>query len=507
LIEMTTSGHLRPESFAVASPHRFASLIRVRGAEAVLKDSLGRLPKELSAKRGMSMMQIAAVGALAFSAMALGAKSMDALAAVVSSALWLVFLSSIAFRSAAVVAHKDDVPSRKLSDDELPLYTIVVPVYREANVIRELVMAIDALDYPKSKLDIKLVAERGDQETLSRIATMRLPARYELIIAPPGQPMTKPRALNIALGAAQGELLVVYDAEDAPASDQLRLAASRFASESGLDCLQARLTIRNSGDSWLSKLFAIEYAVLFDLINPGLCALDMPIALGGTSNHFRVASLLGAGRWDEWNVAEDADLGIRLARNGYRVGSLISDTSEEAPYELGNWFRQRMRWQKGWMQTCIVQSREPLGFVRGLGPLRAAAGALLIGGSVLSALFWPAFTLDTLLRALSAGEGVSSSWREATDVFVYILALAGIWSILLPAIVTARLRRLNLDLKTLALLPVYYVLVSLAAWAAILDLAIRPHFWSKTEHGRTRRRTRPPAPTAVGPLRQADWLA
>jgi hypothetical protein len=354
LIEMTTSGLLRPESFAVASPHRFASLIRLRGAEAVLKDSLGRLPKELSAKRGMSVMQIAAVGALALSATALGAKSMDVLAAVVSSTLWLVFLSSIAFRSAAVVAHKDDVPSRKLSDDELPLYTIVVPVYREANVIRELVRAIDALDYPKSKLDIKLVAERGDQETLSRIAMMRLPARYELIIAPPGQPMTKPRALNIALAAAQGELLVVYDAEDAPASDQLQLAASRFAAESGLDCLQARLTVRNSGDSWLSKLFAIEYAVLFDLVNPGLCALDMPIALGGTSNHFRVASLLGAGRWDEWNVAEDADLGVRLARSGYRVGSLISDTSEEAPCELGNWFRQRTRWQKGWMRLSSL---------------------------------------------------------------------------------------------------------------------------------------------------------
>jgi len=147
----------------------------------------------------------------------------------------------------------------------------------------------------------------------------------------------------------------VYDAEDAPAPDQLRLAASRFASESGLDCLQARLTVRNSGDSWLSNLFAVEYAVLFDLINPGLCALDMPIALGGTSNHFRVASLLGAGRWDEWNVAEDADLGIRLARSGYRVGSLSSDTSEEAPYELGNWFRQRTRWQKGWMR--LVKSR------------------------------------------------------------------------------------------------------------------------------------------------------
>ena len=154
------------------------------------------------------------------------------------------------------------------------------------------------------------------------------------------------------------------------------------------------------------------------------------------------------------------------------------------------------------MQTCIVHSREPLGFVRSLGAHRAAAGAMLIGGSVLSALFWPAFALDTLLRALNAGQGVSSSWREATDVFVYILALAGIWSIVVPAIVAARLRGLNLEAKTLALLPLYYVLGSLAAWAAIFDLVMRLHFWAKTEHGRTRRRTRPPAPTKAERLKE-----
>src|SRR5271165_4054823 len=142
-------------------------------------------------------------------------------------------------------------------------------------------------DYPKSKLDIKLVVERRDRETLARILELSLPARYEVIVAPPGRPSTKPRALDIALAQARGELLTVYDAEDEPARDQLRLAASRFASEGALDCLQARLTVRNPDASWLSALFSLEYAVLFDLINPGLTALELPIALGGTSNHFR----------------------------------------------------------------------------------------------------------------------------------------------------------------------------------------------------------------------------
>ncbi len=194
-----------------------------------------------------------------------------------------------------------------------------------------------------------------------------------------------------------------------------------------------------------------------------------------------------AGGWDEWNVAEDADLGIRLARFGYRVGSLTSDTSEEAPHEFLNWFRQRVRWQKGWMQTCVVHSREPLRLFNALGKLRALAAMVLIFGSVLSALFWPAFALDTLFRVFDAERGVSSAWREATDVFVYILALAGIWALALPVIVAAKLRNLNLTAKTLALAPFYYVLVSFAAWAAIFDLALRPHYWAKTSHGRTRR--------------------
>ena len=459
----------------------------MRCGDDILADALARIPENMSARRGLNGPQIASAGLAAAAALALGASNIHALTALASSALWLLFSASIVLRSAATVAQPDYTCSALLSDDELPVYSVVVPVYREAEIIEDLVRGLDAIDYPKSKLDIKLVAERQDNETLSRIVGMRLPARYELVVAPPGEPRTKPRALNIALATARGEFIVVYDAEDAPSPGQLRLAASRFAAERRLDCVQARLTIRNAGESWLSKLFAIEYAVLFDLINPGLCALDLPIALGGTSNHFRVASLTAAGGWDEWNVAEDADLGIRLARFGYRIGSLNSDTSEEAPYELLNWFRQRVRWQKGWIQTCVVHARQPIRLLGSLGRLRALSATLLIFGAVLSALFWPAFALDTLIRAFEAGRE-TSGWREATDVFTYILALAGIWALAVPAVVAARLRGLELSAKDFALAPVYYLLVSIAAWAAILDLVLRPHYWAKTEHGRSQQR-------------------
>ena len=187
-------------------------------------------------------------------------------------------------------------------------------------------------------------------------------------------------------------------------------------------------------------------------------------------------------------MTEDAHLGIRLARFGYKVRALDSDTWEEAPYEMGNWFRQRVRWQKGWMQTLIVHSRRPIFLWRDLKAQRAVAATTLIVGAIFGCLFWPAFAVETLWRALAAGQGALSPWREMSDVFTYILALAGVWTIVLPAIVAAKLRCLKLTARELALLPAYYILVILATWAAMLDLMLRPHYWAKTAHGRSRQR-------------------
>jgi cellulose synthase/poly-beta-1,6-N-acetylglucosamine synthase-like glycosyltransferase len=339
-------------------------------------------------------------------------------------------------------------------------------------------------DYPRAKLDIKLVVERRDGETLAAIASLGLPARYDVIVAPPGKPSTKPRALNVALPAVRGDFVVVYDAEDEPDPDQLRLAAAHFVGDPGLDCLQARLTIDNIQDSWISKMFAIEYAALFDLIDPGLAALGLPIALGGTSNHFRASTLRRIGGWDAWNVAEDADLGIRLAREGARVGALCSDTLEEAPSDFGAWFRQRMRWQKGWMQTLIVHSRHPVKFVRALGPARALAAAGLIGGSVLGGLFGPALFVEALWRALRGDLAGASAWSVGGDVAIYTLMASGLMAIFVPALAATRRRGIAGVNGALASLPVYCALVSAASWAALFDLAIRPFHWAKTEHGR-----------------------
>ena len=240
LIEATRSGAIRSGSFALASPQRFASLIRAyRGAE-LLDVALDRLPASLTARQGMTGFQIAVVGAAAILAFFLGLSDFEVLQALSSAALWLIFSASVTLRSMAAVANGPEISSLQVADDALPNYTIVVALYRETSVVEDLVKAIDALDYPKCKLDIKLVVEQRDIETFSRIVELRLPGRYEVVVAPIGKPQTKPRALNVALSSARGELIVVYDAEDIPAPDQLRSAASRFAADKDLDCLQAR---------------------------------------------------------------------------------------------------------------------------------------------------------------------------------------------------------------------------------------------------------------------------
>jgi cellulose synthase/poly-beta-1,6-N-acetylglucosamine synthase-like glycosyltransferase len=292
-----------------------------------------------------------------------------------------LFLSMIVLRIAAASLNNPVEPedhALRIEDADLPVYTIIAALYREKRVVARFLEALARLDYPASKLDIKLVLEADDRETPEALRSIDVPGNVEILIAPPGEPRTKPRALNVALPLARGRYTVIYDAEDVPDPGQLRLAISRFAeAPPRVACLQARLTIDNTDDTWLTRLFTIEYAALFDVFNPGLANIGSPIALGGTSNHFRTSVLRKVHGWDAWNVTEDADLGIRLARLGYEVKDLPSSTLEEAPGTLRLWMRQRTRWMKGYVQTAASHTRKPWIVLRQLGIWRFS-GALAL---------------------------------------------------------------------------------------------------------------------------------
>jgi cellulose synthase/poly-beta-1,6-N-acetylglucosamine synthase-like glycosyltransferase len=476
-----------PDTCAIASPQRLGAVMRFQMRRRVAEEAaeaLGRADASLSARSGFTKRQLAAVLLLAVCALFIGPLWPEALSAICAIALWAVFGASTILRFAALAAGDRTSKPPPLDDDALPIYSIITPLYREANVVERLIEALDAIDYPRSKLDIKIVVERDDSPTLIALAKMRLPSRYDIIVAPPGAPTTKPRALNVALPFVQGEIVVVYDAEDQPAPDQLRLAAARFVEDRTIDCLQARLAVDNPDETWITRLFAMEYAALFDIVNPGLATLRAPIALGGSSNHFRTSILRRVGGWDAWNVTEDADLGLRLARFDCRVATLQSDTREEAPLGVRPWFGQRCRWLKGWFQTLAVHLRNPRRLVRELGLARALAAQTLILGSVLGGLFGPPFLAYALWRCVTGQLFAAPTILQTVgNAATLLLMCSGFFAILIPIVLALSRRGLRRLYSSLPLLPFYYCLVSIAAWAALIDLARRPYYWSKTEHG------------------------
>ena len=265
-------------------------------------------------------------------------------------------------------------------DSDLPVYTVLVPLYHEEAVASKILKRLGALDYPKDKLDVKLLLEADDDETRSALAREVIPEWCSVVTVPDGSPRTKPRACNYGLEAAKGEFLVIYDAEDAPESDQLRKALAVFRQDrtGKLICVQAKLNFYNAKQNLLTRLFTIEYSTNFDMQLPGLVKYDLPLPLGGTSNHFRVKELRELAGWDPFNVTEDCDLGIRIYEHGYRTAVVESTTWEEANPHLGNWIRQRSRWVKGFLQSHLVHYRNPFGTIRRLGSEGSFAAANLV---------------------------------------------------------------------------------------------------------------------------------
>lgn len=365
----------------------------------------------------------------------------------------------------------------------LPVYTILVPLFREAAVIPYLVQGIESLDYPKTKLDLRLLCEQEDDETIDAITSLDLPPHFNLVVVPESHPQTKPKACNFGLLGAKGEYIVIYDAEDRPDPLQLKKAVLMFENmEESVACIQAKLNFFNQDTNWLTRWFSIEYSLLFDLTLPGLDARQDPIPLGGTSNHIKLAQLIEVGGWDPYNVTEDADLGVRLHQAGYRTTMMDSTTYEEANTEIGNWVRQRSRWIKGYIQTWLVYMRNPFRLLGSVGLKGFISFQLLIGGTfifLINPLFW---LLTTIFALTEAGfiEGLFPGW-------VYYLAASQLFLgnfVFMYLGLVAAVRRGNDELAPYALfLPFYWGLMSIAAWKGFAQLVTNPFYWEKTEHG------------------------
>ena len=416
-------------------------------------------------------------------------KSVIIILNVVLSSFFLIaivfklFLSLVGSRFELYQAvSKDEV--REVIDDDLPVYTILLPVYKEDKLIKKLIWNLQSLDYPREKLDIKLLIEEDDDLTLSAVKNLDFPGIFEVIIVPFHMPKTKPKACNYGLHFARGKYLTIYDAEDIPDTDQLKKVVTLFDKlPENYICIQSALNYYNRNENFLTRMFTLEYSYWFDYMLPGLDTLDIPIPLGGTSNHFKLENLLELGAWDPFNVTEDADLGVRAYAKGYKVALVNSTTYEEANNEPFNWIRQRSRWIKGYMQTYLVHMRNPVTLIRKIGWKGFLGFNFFVGATPVTFLVYPILLfifLTYVVFNIAAIKTLFPDW--VLFISIFNLMVGNILMIYVNMMAVFKRRFYELILFAIAN-PIYWLMHSAAAYMGLYQLIVKPFYWEKTNHG------------------------
>jgi cellulose synthase/poly-beta-1,6-N-acetylglucosamine synthase-like glycosyltransferase len=373
---------------------------------------------------------------------------------------------------------------REVVDETLPIYTIHLPVYKEDKLIKKLIWNLQSIDYPREKLDIKLLIEEDDDKTLNAVRNLDFPAVFEVIVVPFHMPKTKPKACNYGLHFSRGKFLTIYDAEDVPDTDQLKKVVALFNKlPDNYIVIQSALNYFNRNENFLTRMFTLEYSYWFDYMLPGLDTFDIPIPLGGTSNHFKFEYLIELGGWDPFNVTEDADLGVRAYDKGYKVAIINSTTYEEANNEMFNWVRQRSRWIKGYMQTHLVHMRNPVALWKKLGWKGFLGFNFFIGATPVTFLVYPLLLCVFFCYVILDLETIRTLFPDwVLFMSIVNLMVGNILMIYVNMMAVFKRRYYELILFAVAN-PVYWLLHSWAAYKGLYQLVVKPFYWEKTNHG------------------------
>ena len=447
-----------------------------------MANHFSRRTPHLAANSGFAWWQQAGGAAAALGAVALLVIAPVVLSIVLVAAITVITAAQVVIAVAARRRPRSDAvgDAGAVPDAQLPGYTILVPAYQEQDVIAGMVRCLENLDYPKDRLEALILVERRDTATKQAIAEASPAPFIRVVEIPPGAPQTKPRSCNAGLLLAKGDLIVIYDAEDRPDPGQLRVVAAQFAAaDDSLACVQAKLMVANAGQSFITRQFALEYCLRYELTLPGLARLGLPIPLGGTSNHFRTAVLRGLGGWDAWNVTEDADLGMRCSALGYRVEVADSITRGEMPHQVKAWTKQRTRWLKGFMLTALVHTRNPARTWRTFGRAGTITMLIFMAGTPLLYLAQP-----IVLGIWASGyTGFAARHLPVGSIVPDVqLAVFIAWT----ALVVAAARRHKLASAVFApLLPAYWAMHWTASWRGLYQLIRAPFLWEKTPHPAT----------------------
>ncbi|WP_233488783.1 glycosyltransferase family 2 protein [Rhodovulum sp. 12E13] len=475
---------------------------RLRGG-ALAEAAEARTPARLSCRdwqgRNTAVLTLAALAALAAAAVAAPMTTLWALTGVVMATLLATavlkgfalgqLVRRVRAERRAGLAESGDTADTALVapsaviEPRLPRISMLVALFEEQGIADALIPRLERLRYPRELTDIVLLVEEGDHVTRAALEAVRLPRHMRWVTVPPGTVMTKPRALNYGLGFARGEIVGIWDAEDAPDPDQLHVVAAGFARAAPhVACLQGALDFYNARTNWLSRCFTLEYGTWFRGFLPGLQGLDLPIPLGGTTLFFRRAALEALGGWDAHNVTEDADLGIRLYRAGFRTEIVQTTTREEATCRLMPWVRQRSRWLKGYAITWAVHMRRPVRLWEEMGPRGFLGFNALFLGTLVQFVLTPVM-LSFWLLSLGAIHPLAGQVPPLLG-WACLALFAGTEAISLAlTLIANRARERRRLWWWIPTMQAYFPLATLAAYKGLWELISRPFWWDKTEHG------------------------
>jgi cellulose synthase/poly-beta-1,6-N-acetylglucosamine synthase-like glycosyltransferase len=366
---------------------------------------------------------------------------------------------------------------------EKPVVSLIVPLFNEASIANSLVQRLSRLTYPKSLLDVVLVLEEKDNTTRNMVRGISLPAWMRVVVVPDAELKTKPRALNYALGHTRGDIVGILDAEDAPATDQIERVVEAFhLAPDDVACVQGILDFYNTRSNWISRCFTIEYATWFRIVLAGAARLGLPIPLGGTTVYLKRSALQQVGGWDAHNVTEDADLGIRLSRFGYRTILIPTVTREEANHRFISWIKQRSRWLKGYIITYLVHMKRPSRLLRDLGLRKFLGFQFFFLTTILQFTLAPAlwsFWLVLFGFSTPFMELFPAAW---TGGLLALFLLTELISLLIGFVAVGRTQHEQL-MQWVPMMFLYFPMGVFAVYKAWSELIFKPFYWDKTQHG------------------------
>lgn len=477
---------------AIAPEHDIQDALIETNRNTLIERAETRTPEHESCRKWdpKRLLRLTTAGVLTFLAFFLLAPS--ASFTVLSAAAVLTLLMNTALKLATSISQIRPFLRRAAQPEHilrpttmfrLPVVSVMVPLFKEREVAGHLIRRLERLNYPKELLDICLVVEEDDPTTRDTLERTKLPKWVRVIKVPKGNVRTKPRAMNFALDFCRGSIIGVYDAEDAPHPDQIHRIVRRFHERGAqVACLQGLLDYYNPRTNWLSRCFTIEYNIWFRVFLPGLEKLGFAVPLGGTTLFFRRAALEKLGGWDAHNVTEDADLGIRLARHGYRTEIVHTATEEEANCRFVPWVKQRSRWLKGFAITWAVHMRSPLRLLKELGLKKFLGVQILFVGTLsqflLAPLLWTFWVIPLGLN--HPLQSVLSTGTLVTLAVVFLLSELISIMVGMFAVSDQKHRFLMAWVPTMHF---YFPMGTLAAYKAVYELLTQPFYWDKTTHG------------------------